>query len=69
MPRNVQQQPSPWFRRFMILTGIVIVVCTVMVFTALTQQNYSVAFPLLVGILVLLAFEVVLLMLHNRSRI
>ncbi len=68
MPRNIQP-PSPWFRRFMILTGIIILVCTVMVFTTLIQGNYSVAFPLLVGILVLLAFEVLLMALHNRSRI
>jgi FtsH-binding integral membrane protein len=67
MPRNVQQ-PTPWFRRFMVVTGLVILICAVIAFNALRQSNFAVAFPLFVGIVILIGFEVVLMFLHNRTR-
>ena len=68
MPRNIPHQPTPWFRRFMIVTGLIIVICTIIAFNAIRQSNLAVAFPVLLGILLLLIFEIVLMFLHNRTR-
>ncbi len=69
MPRKVQPQASPWFRRFMILTGLLILISAILAFSALRKNDYAAAFPLFIGIMILLVFEVVLMVLHNRSRI
>lgn len=66
MPRNIDHGPSVWFRRFMILTAVVICGVAIMAFIAMSRSNFALAFPLFVSVVILLGVEVVLMILHNR---
>jgi len=67
MPRKIRSQPSRWPRRFMFLTGFIIFVVTIIAFSAMSRNDFALAFPLFISIVVLLGFEVVLMVLHNRA--
>ena len=67
MPRKVQNQPSRWPRRFMFITAFIIFVVAITAFSALSRNDFALAFPLFISIVVLLGFEVVLMFLHNRA--
>lgn len=68
MARRTSQRPSAWPRRFMLLTGLVLLVVCIIAFRALGQGDIALAFPLFVGCLMLLVFEIGLLILDNRLR-
>lgn len=65
MPRNVSNSPI-WPRRFMAMTAVIILVVAVLGFNALSNDNFSLAFPLFASMVALLLFEVVLMYLQNR---
>ena len=67
MPRKIRSQPSHWPRRFMFLTGFIIFVVAIIAFSAMNRNDFALAFPLFISIVVLLGFEVVLMFLHNRA--
>ena len=65
MPRDVQRR-SPWPRRFMILTALVIFIVAIVAFVAMSKGNFGLASPLFMSIVVLMLFEFVLMYLGNR---
>lgn len=66
MARKVRQK-SPWFRRFMVITALIIVIVAIVGFSALSKQNFALAFPLFVTAVVLMIFEFILMFFNNRQ--
>lgn len=66
MPRQVRRR-SPWPRRFMMMTAILAVVIGALGFGAMSKQNFALAFPLFITVVVLILFEIVLMAINNRQ--
>ncbi|MFD3166705.1 hypothetical protein [Herpetosiphon sp. NSE202] len=59
-------KPSPWPRRFMYITGIVMVIFFAVALNGLYSGNFALAFPMFAGLTGLMLFMIILLFLHNR---
>ncbi len=59
-------KPSLWPRRFMYLTGLIMVVFFIVAVRGLYSGNFALAFPMFAGLTGLMLFMIILLFLHNR---
>lgn len=68
MPQKQPYRPSAWPRRLLIFGGCIILILMVVAFTAVSDADFTLAFPLMVAIVVMMVFEMVCVAWMNRQR-
>ncbi|HEY1014208.1 MAG TPA: hypothetical protein VGE07_15960 [Herpetosiphonaceae bacterium] len=67
MPQRNPPRPSAWPRRLLIFGACVILILMIVAFTAMNSQDFTLAFPLMVAIVVMMVFEMVCVAWMNRQ--